>query len=686
MEFVMDKVATARRDNSSQARRQERSAWSVLVAVLIPTAVVSGCGRSALPPQGGQEASPAAVRPQALLERMFTVYRDCNTYADNAVYRERWVLREEGVVREPPPQMVSVSLERPAKVRIVRRVPDADGNIAEQVTVISNGTRMYHMLPQYPRQILETVAPLELTADNIVSAPQVSEKLLFLPLEDSFAQLDLLLSKAPQDAALAADSSPTLLEEALLGERPCYRIALSSNAGLRIYWIDKKSHMLLRLDLPPGRVREALDPDNQLQEFEQWIEFLDATVGRNLPAGAFELTVPNDAVVVRKWVEGYPGPEPSGPDVSPEERKLYAARLAKYEADLAAASTAGPEYKVEVAVPEIAPRSEPQSGELVQAWQADGLAAPGNLIAVETSPDPRIFVLDGGKSIVELTSDGRLVTRHDLPVLQNGPMSQLRTVLADDKDESGKRWFATSGPGQQRVHVFDATWQHVWSFPEHDHHGIGDVVFAPLGNEAEPQLIVGFWGDLGTHGVSMAGQRVWVDRSLQEVLGLALASDEKQNPVVWTAHGRDVLGRVGKGGPMAPLSIPGRAVVDLAAEDLDGDGQQEFCGLAFVELGVYDAVGLDVAGRELWAYRLPKGEFRTPTRRIVAGQVGTRPAWVIPAADGSIHFVSVDGELIDQFNYGKAITGIEHIEHADQALLLVASPDGLVAWRLEPKN
>jgi hypothetical protein len=273
--------------------------------------------------------------------------------------------------------------------------------------------------------------------------------------------------------------------------------------------------------------------------------------------------------------------------------------------------------------------------------------------------------------------DGRLVERQKLSTLGDETVSQLRTAV----DSQNRRWFALGGPGRQRVHLFDDAWKHKWSFPDHEHPGIGDAVLAPLGEEGALQLVVGFWGDLGVHAVSLSGERQWVDRSLQEVLALTLAVDEKQRPAVWTLHGREILGRVGAAGPLPPLTVEGRAMIDAASADLNGDGQEEACGIAFVDLGVYDAVGFDAAGRERWSYRLPSGEFRTPTTRIVPS--GTNVAgWFLPAADGSIHLLSADGKLLDRFHHGQPIAGIDVAGHNGQTLVVLASPTGVSAWTL----
>jgi hypothetical protein len=57
--------------------------------------------------------------------------------------------------------------------------------------------------------------------------------------------------------------------------------------------------------------------------------------------------------------------------------------------------------------------------------------------------------------------------------------------------------------------------------------------------------------------------------------------------------------------------------------------------------------------------------------------------WLLPGADGSIHILSADGRLFDKFNYGAALQGLATVEINGQPVLVVASANGLEAWRVE---
>ncbi len=73
-------------------------------------------------------------------------------------------------------------------------------------------------------------------------------------------------------------------------------------------------------------------------------------------------------------------------------------------------------------------------------------------------------------------------------------------------------------------------------------------------------------------------------------------------------------------------------------------------------------------------------------RRIVPAPGGSIAGWILPAAAGSVHIVSADGELVVRFNYGQAVTGMSFAHDEGRQLLNVSSPEGMVAWWLDSVN
>ena len=97
------------------------------------------------------------------------------------------------------------------------------------------------------------------------------------------------------------------------------------------------------------------------------------------------------------------------------------------------------------------------------------------------------------------------------------------------------------------------------------------------------------------------------------------------------------------------------------------------------------AAGIKPDGTSLWEHALPIGRANRPVEPLAWGQLtGDRPHWIVASADASIHFISPDGKLIDQFNYGAQLGGIAVIRDTDgRDVLLVAGDDGIEALRFE---
>ena len=116
----------------------------------------------------------------------------------------------------------------------------------------------------------------------------------------------------------------------------------------------------------------------------------------------------------------------------------------------------------------IAPHDEPKSLQLTRRWNCGELKAPGNILVVEDPRDakaePKLLVLDGPRTVVELSRDGKILARHELAIPQQAVVTFLRTAV----DGAGHRYFAGSASGQQQLFLFDADWKLLLDFPKAD--------------------------------------------------------------------------------------------------------------------------------------------------------------------------------------------------------------------------
>ena len=341
----------------------------------------------------------------------------------------------------------------------------------------------------------------------------------------------------------------------------------------------------------------------------------------------------------------------------------------------------------EIPEAEIAEKSQPTAFTLTSLWKNTELKEPGNILMVpQTGRAAQILVLDGWKTLAEIGPDGKVAATHPLGIGDREAASFLRTAV----DGSGKRFFAASGSMQQRVHVFDESWKLLASFPENalenPHTGIADVQLADLQGDGKLELCLGYWGVNGAQAASFDGQLLWSNKSIDTVLRVAaLGPDAQGKQNVLCTNNRGTLVILDPDGkPQGELQVPGQMFHWIVAADLDGQEPLELCGLSARDLGVSEAVGINLQGDKLWEYPLPNGVHRRPVELIVPGRLNREGPghWLLPGADGSIHVIAADGKPVDRFNYGVALDGLGTTEIDGRPVLLVSSSEGVEAFEV----
>ena len=425
-----------------------------------------------------------------------------------------------------------------------------------------------------------------------------------------------------------------------------------------------------------------LDRKNQLQVFE--------TGSHQRPDPVIE--------AIQKLVDGE--------DLVAEEHKKHAKYLVKYERALEAATIKDSIVEIEMARPEIAPRELPKKMRLKQLWQTsiEQIGRPGDVhvVANEKPEAFRLLVLDGGEAIVEFDNTGTMAGRHRLPKHDKHAGGFLRSWGNDQ----GERWTLASGVGWQQVYVFDQNWKQVLAFPDEKHSGIGDVLFTDLTGSGTPVMHVGYWGGLGMQGGTLDGRRLWSNRRLSHIVQLGVGptiSLPKQAATKTNASGAASSTALGTRqtawcsstrGTLLQISPDGKSIRE---HYIDGKSLMYFashpegkshCGLAINKVGQYTAVGFDVTGAVAWEYPLPAGEYVEPLPRIQSVAMPSyegaksKRAWLIVAANGSLHWLSEAGKLIDRFDYGEILTGVAMRPVGEQKLLFVSTAQNVTAWQV----
>jgi len=382
----------------------------------------------------------------------------------------------------------------------------------------------------------------------------------------------------------------------------------------------------------------------------------------------------------------------AGKDIYHEPLDEYNKRLKEYERALETPESELPQggAAADQRIPQakIVAASQPKTFKLVPLWRCAELTAPGNIMVVEQPGGAaRLLVVDAWKSLAEVGLDGKLIARHGLNVGQMEVVSNLRTAVGAD----GRRYFAVFASAQQRFHLLDEKLNLLFSFPEdtaeNPHQGIADVELADLDGDGEVEAYVGYWGVVGVQRVSLEGKRIWSNRSLSEVIKMAVAQPDPQgNRLLLCTNSTGVLALIdAEGKRRGEVTVDGRLVHWIVAADLLANGRPSWCGLTALRLGENVAVGVSLQGEQLWTHTLPVGVQQQPVEPIVAGRLAPVGSgqWLLPGADGSIRIISPDGQLLDQFNYGAVLGGLATVDLNGRTVLFISSPNGLEAMSVQ---
>lgn len=338
----------------------------------------------------------------------------------------------------------------------------------------------------------------------------------------------------------------------------------------------------------------------------------------------------------------------------------------------------------------VAPKSEPRALKLGPLWNSKEVKAPGNLLAIDDGGKLRILALDMGNTVVELGPDGRLLATHSLKIPADRPLAALRTALTPE----GKRVYVGFNGMLPQLYVFDEKLQLTVTFPKDEENprmGIADVELARLTGDGPLAMLVGYWGIAGVQAVSLDGSRLWANKSIVEVSRVAVLGPDAdgKRSLLCTNIGSDGGSLVlidSQGQRRGERRVKDRTIAWILGAELTGDDKPEICALAPDPQGNVTALGLDAEGNELWAYPLPRGMHETAVERAVTGNLfADGPGqWFLPGADGSIHILTADGKLLDQFAYGDRISGLAVAKVDGKPVLLVSTPQAVEAWRMEP--
>jgi hypothetical protein len=377
-----------------------------------------------------------------------------------------------------------------------------------------------------------------------------------------------------------------------------------------------------------------------------------------------------------------------GRDIFPIIQAEYEKGFADYKRELALAAAG----KSPLEFAGVAQPTPPRRHNLVSIWTAaDRMEHPGNLLAVGTGEACEIYAVDRERAVARLDAAGSLAARVSLPLAEGTIVSSIRTAV----DGAGRRRFVLFGRGQPRLHLLDERLSPTLVYPKGENVLLGDVQIADLDGDGELELLTGYLGETGVHRVTLAGQSVWRNRRVANVSQLALPRlGEKKTIAIFCAMSGPEVAPLDADGRLQPRRLyRGTSLYWLRSAEND-PGDASLCGislggnLAVPSTIQASVVGLGAEGGVMWEYELPKGFYSSLIEPLTWGGLLADEGpgqWIVAGADGSVHILSAQGELLERFNYGRRITGIAVADLPGGPALLLATARSVEAIRLERK-
>lgn len=374
-----------------------------------------------------------------------------------------------------------------------------------------------------------------------------------------------------------------------------------------------------------------------------------------------------------------------GEDIAAEILKRAKTEKAEYAKLLA---TGGPEPTELTEIPEtiIHKRTEPKRLKLEEVWTNKEIKSPGNITVVTEPGQPdKFLVYSGWRAVCEVNATGKLLDRHELAIPPQAAVTYLRSA----KDSAGERHYLAAAPLAPAFFLFDENWELTLTHPANGQSlQLGDAQLARLKGTKELLVYAGYVDLGGLQAITLEGQTNWRSRTFPNVLGVTVdpAKESVDAPgLLITGESGTILRVSGTGEEQPPLAVDKFAIVRLANADFSQGSQSRYLAIASSEKGEAVAIGLDASLKWRWQYVLPTGGHQRPIEPIASGELlpGRDGTWIIAGPDGSIHFISEDGELTDSFYYGQGITGIAVGKIDGTPSLLIATNEGLTAWRVK---
>ncbi len=242
------------------------------------------------PDDNGQTApvGDGSITAEGVLRSMVTAYKKASSYADRGSLR---------LIAKRTPE----SIDQTLKFSLALRRPDQIRMEVYQARVVSDGKQLHAAILDLPGQVVQREAPPELTLRTVYTDRVLAGALMYGGYAGPSPQLNLLLGEDPLKELLENAQEIAFEESQRIAGRDCYRVRVVRAEGTLVFWIDRETFVLRRINYPAGGdLREMLERGGTVESVSLVGEFTDARFDARIDPKAFQFEAPEDAELV-KW-------------------------------------------------------------------------------------------------------------------------------------------------------------------------------------------------------------------------------------------------------------------------------------------------------------------------------------------------------------------------------------------------
>lgn len=551
---------------------------------LFGLALTAGCNEAAPPKQSdgtaSTDAADAPTTAKAVLDRMLKSYREASSYADSGQLVVRYD-RENGE-RVPEDVDFSVTFARPNKLRMH----------LYQAIVVSDGKDLRATVGDLPNQVLSVPAPKTLTHETLYKDP-ILTPVLTQGIVGASIQLAMLVSDNALEGLLEGADAPTLLEPEKVEGEPCYRVQLNPAFGKVIFWIDKKTYVLRRINFPEVFGRDWLRQNGQEATNTSIVaEFKGARLNKEIEDKAFQLALPEGAKLVDQFIvqpkllgQKAPGFEfraLAGGTVTKESLAGKTAVIAFWE------SSADPSLRGLTDLEQIYQKYKDNDKIAFMAVSIDG---------DKTTDDQLREILAKAKCTIPILRDPQQLaqTAFEIQVLPSlfvvGPDGTVQYVEAEynaelpkqlptmlDKLLSGKSVYEEAmRENERRQRKLSAA---PVNSPDSDTSTITEIPKADIAARSQPK--------------HLKVSALWTNRELKQPGNIMVVEREAETPRLFICDGKRSIAELDAAGRLVArhdLDVPLTSAITFVRSAATGDGHRYYaaCGQGQQQLHLFDA-------------------------------------------------------------------------------------------------